>query len=299
MKKGLPDFFLLGAAKSGTTSLYHYLKQHPKIYMSPVKEPKYFSLVGRTIDFAGPGDESIKKGTVTTLKEYTQLFCEAPADSLTGEASTIYLDDPKAADRIAEAIPGARLLVVLRHPAERAYSAYLHLVRDGWETLAFEDALTAEQQRRIDNYYFYWRYQARGFYGRALSEYYQRFPAEQIKIFLYEELEADPLRVLAEMIAFLGVEPDACIDVSARHNRSGIPRNASLSKALTGSHPLKQALKAIIPEGLGHRFVSKIQGANIRRPSLKRELRRRLTETYRDDIKLLSDLIHRDLSHWL
>lgn len=299
MKSGLPDFILIGAAKSGTTSLYHYLKQHPGIYMSPVKEPKYFSLVGSQLDFSGPGDTLIQRGTTTTLEDYRQLFEDAPAHSLCGEASTIYLDDPQAAARIMEAIPQAKLMVVLRHPADRAYSAYMHLVRDGWEQLGFEEALKAEQQRREDNYYYYWRYQDRGFYGRALQEYYKLVPREQIKVFLHEDLEADPHRLLAEMFAFLGLETDCVVDVSARHNRSGIPQNAALSKTLTGSHPLKQVLKTLIPERLGHRLVSKIQAATLKRPPLREETRRRLIEIYRQDINLLSELIDRDLTHWL
>jgi len=299
VKSGLPDFILIGAAKSGTTSLYHYLKQHPGIYMSPVKEPKYFSLVGSQLDFSGPGDTLIQRGTTTTLEDYRQLFEDAPAHSLCGEASTIYLDDPQAAARIMEAIPQAKLMVVLRHPADRAYSAYMHLVRDGWEQLGFEEALKAEQQRREDNYYYYWRYQDRGFYGRALQEYYKLVPREQIKVFLHEDLEADPHRLLAEMFAFLGLETDCVVDVSARHNRSGIPQNAALSKTLTGSHPLKQVLKTLIPERLGHRLVSKIQAATLKRPPLREETRRRLIEIYRQDINLLSELIDRDLTHWL
>jgi Sulfotransferase family len=299
MRRALPDFFLLGAAKSGTTSLWRYLNQHPQIFMSSVKEPKYFSLMGTELDYSGPGDENIKKGTVTTPEEYHQLFCDAPAGTVRGEASTIYLDDPVAASRIAQTIPEAKLLVVLRHPAERAYAAYLHLVRDGWECLDFEQALKAEKERRDSNYYLYWRYLERGFYGKALSAYYEHFPASQIQVHLYEELDNDTNGVLRKMFTFLDIKADVMIDSSARHNRSGIPKNALLSKTLIGASPLKQVLKKFIPENLGHRLVSRVQASNIERPSIPPKIRAELVDRYAQDIQMLAGLIDHDLSHWL
>lgn len=295
-----PNFFVIGAGKSGTTSLYHYLKQHPQIFMCPVKEPKYFALAGHGLDFKGPGDARIVPETTTTESAYLALFDGAGQKPIVGEASTIYLGEWGAATRMARQVPDARLVAVLRHPAERAYSAYLHLRRDGFEMLeSFEDALDAEAERARLGYYYHWYLRARGHYGRQLKEFYDVFPREQIRVYLYEDFAASPQRVLSDIFCFLGVDETFEADTSARHNQSGIPRNLKIQKFLNKEHPLKQWLKRYIPEHAGHRMISMLQPRLVEKPGLPPDIRAKLTEAFRDDILLLQELIGRDLSHWL
>ena len=295
-----PNFFLIGAGKSGTTSLYYYLKQHPQIFMSPVKEPKYFALVGHDLDFRGPGDARIVAQTTTTAEAYLELFSGVTDEPVIGEASTIYLNTDDSARRIHEQVPHARLVAVLRHPADRAYSAYMHLRRDGYETLhSFTAALDAEPERIRQGYYYHWYLRTRGYYGRQLQTYFERFPRDHIRIYLYEDFAASPLRVLSDIFRFLDIDDTFEPDVSAQHNQSGIPRNLAVQKLLTRSHPAKEWLKRFIPERVGHRVISMMQRGVIATPGMPPEVRARLTEDYRDDILLLQDLIQRDLSHWL
>jgi len=295
-----PNFFVIGAGKSGTTSLYHYLKQHPQIFMSPVKEPKYFALAGHQLDFKGPGDTRIVADTTTTESAYLALFDGAGDIPIVGEASTIYLGDCGAAARMAAQVPDARLAAVLRHPVDRAYSAYMHLRRDGHETLeSFTDALAAEAERARLGYYFHWYLRARGFYGRQLQEFYDVFPREQIRIYLFEEFAASPQRVLCDMFRFLRIDETFEADTSARHNQSGIPRHHKIQTFLNKAHPVKDWLKRYIPEHVGHRVISMVQPGLVERPVLPADIRARLTEDFRDDILHLQDLIERDLSHWL
>ena len=116
-----PNFFIIGAGKSGTTSLYHYLKQHPQIFMSPVKEPKYFAFAGQRLNYTGPGDARIVPETTTTREAYLDLFREAGDQSAVGEASTVYLGPINGtAQRIAQQVPEARIVAILRQPADRA-----------------------------------------------------------------------------------------------------------------------------------------------------------------------------------
>ena len=172
----LPNFLVIGAGKSGTTSLYYYLRQHPEIFMSPVKEPGFFALEGHPLDFRGPGDERLRETTATTLESYEKLFSEARGESAVGESSVLYLYDGNAHESIARHIPDVKLLAVLRNPVDRAYSAFLHRTRDGYETCAtFEEALAAEPQRAADGWYYGWRYREYGFYHRSLVRYYDRF----------------------------------------------------------------------------------------------------------------------------
>jgi hypothetical protein len=295
-----PNFFVIGAGKSGTTSLYHYVKQHPQIFMSAVKEPKYFALAGHDLDFRGPGDERIVAQTTTTTEAYLELFKEAGDEPVLGEASTIYLNACGTAGRIAAQVPHARLVAILRHPADRAYSAYLHLRRDGYETLeSFADALAAEPERIRLDYYHHWRLRSRGYYGRQLQTYFDHFPREQIKVYLYEDFAASPLQVLHDLFRYLGVDESFRPDVSARHNQSGIPRMQAAQNFLTRSHPAKEWLKRFIPERIGHRLISMMQPGLIVIPAMPRAVRDQLTADYRDDILHLQELIQRDLSHWL
>src|SRR4051794_36389137 len=123
----LPNFLIIGAAKGGTTSLYHYLRQHPNVFMSPVKEVRYFCC-----------DEfPAWDATIRTASAYASLFAGADASHLAiGEASPQYLNSAVAADRIADELPGVRLIVLLRNPVDRSYSSYLGQLRGGLERRA-------------------------------------------------------------------------------------------------------------------------------------------------------------------
>jgi hypothetical protein len=295
-----PNFFLIGAGKAGTTSLYYYLRQHPEVYMSPNKEPKFFAYEGHPLDFRGPYDDRIRARTTTTEADYLALFDGVTDEKAIGEASTIYLSDLPVAGAIAARIPDARIIAVLRHPAERAFSAYQHLVRDGHEPLpTFEAALEAEPRREADGWIVQYQYMARGFYGRHLERYYERFDPSRIRVHLYEDFVADPDGVVADLFAFLDVDPTFEPDLGSRHNVSGQPRSARLQRWLTQPHPVKETLKRWIPEEWGHRLISWIQPLNIARGELDPATRRRLVDAYRDDILRLEALIDRDLSHWL
>ncbi len=295
-----PNFFIIGAGKAGTTSLYYYLKQHPEIFMSRYKEPKFFALEGHTLDFRGPYDQRIRRGTTTDLADYLELFEEAGEERAIGEASTIYLGDRRAPGAIADRLPDARIVAILRHPAERAFSAFLHLLRDSYEPLSsFEDALDAEPQRAADGWYVQYQYKGRGFYGLHLKRYFDRFDAARIRVYLYEDFVERPRWLLADLFGFLDVNPDFRPDISPRHNVSGRVRSAGLQRWLTRSHPFKEALKSWFPERWGHRIISRVQPFNLVRSEMNPETRQSLIDEYRDDIELLQTLIKRDMSHWL
>jgi hypothetical protein len=295
-----PNFFVIGAGKSGTTSLYHYLKQHPEIFMSRIKEPKFFALAGHDLNFKGPSDLRVVADTRNTVEAYLDLFRDVGDESVIGEASTIYLNSDHTARRMAEQVPNAKLVAILRHPADRAYSAYMHLRRDGYENLeSFSDALEAEHERIRLGYYYHWHLRSRGYYGRHLRSFYEQFPSEQIKVYLYEDFSDSPSRVLSDIFRYLNVDDSFKPDMSARHNQSGIPRNQSIQNFLTEPHPVKEWVKRIIPEQIGHRMISMMQPGVISTPGMSPEIRAQLTADFRDDILQLQDLIQRDLSHWL
>lgn len=299
-ERGLPTFLVIGAPKAGTTSLYRYLEQHPEVFVSPVKEPRFFALAGEPLDFRGPGDERIRLDTATSLAAYRALFAGVRNERAVGEASTLYLYHPRAAENVVQYVPDVQLVAVLRNPIERAYSAFLYQTRDGFEPCGtFEDALRDEPRRIAAGWAYGWRYRDQGFYHRDLSRYFERFDRSRIRIYLHEDLDRDPLAVLADLFGWLGVDPSFRPDVRVRHNPSGRARNPRVQRLLGRRHPLKRVAKTLIPEQWGHRAIAWLQSRDLERPALGADTRAELRECYREDIGRLAALIGRDLSSWL
>ena len=294
----MPNFLIIGAAKAGTTSIYHYLKQHPQIYMCPGKEPRFFALEGEKLDFRGP-TQGINQTSVTTWEEYCQLFEGVTDEMAIGEASTIYLSSPKALDRIKDHLPDVKLIAILRDPSERAFSSYMHLVRDGYETLSFAEAIEAEAIRIKENWQPLWYYKQRGFYYEQLQRYFAIFKPEQIKIYLYEDLAVDSTALVQDIASFLGVDDTFTPDLT-RKNVSGIPKNRLLQNLLTKKNPIKSVFKPLLPKPLRQSVLQSLSKQNLgAKPTLSPEMRQKLIAIYQEDMLKLQELIQRDLSQWL
>lgn len=295
----MPNFLIIGAAKAGTTSLYSYLNQHPQIFMCPEKEPRFFALEGEPLDFGGPTQTSINRASINNLQAYCQLFEGVTDEIAIGEASTLYLSSPKAPERIKYYLPDVKLIAVLRDPVQRAFSSYLHLVRDGYETLSFAEGLKAEASRIQDKWQPLWYYKQRGFYYEQLKRYFDLFSADQIKIYLFEDLNRDSTAIVQDITQFLGVDDNFSPDIT-RENVSGIPKNRWLQTLFTKENPIKSSLKAFVPKELRQTIAQTVQKHNLgEKPTLSPEIRQELIALYRDDILQLQDLIGRDLSQWL
>lgn len=294
----MPNFLIIGAAKAGTTSLYAYLAQHPQVYMSRQKEPRFFAIEGVTPNYGGI-TQGINRGSISCLEDYQRLFEDVGDEVAIGEASTLYLYSPKAPERIAHHIPQTKLIAVLRNPVDRAFSSYVHLVRDGFETLSFAEGLAAEASRRAENWQPLWFYQDRGFYYEQLKRYFDRFEAAQIQIYLYEDLLENSQKTAQDIYRFLNVEASFVPDLT-RSNVSGIPKRRWLQNLFMKDNPLKSAIKPLLPEQLRKQVARNVHRQNTgAKPKLSLEVRQRLVETYREDILKLQDLIDRDLSGWL
>jgi hypothetical protein len=301
----MPNFLIIGAAKAGTTSLYCYLKQHPEIFMSHIKEPNFFCFEGKTLNFKAPGDrdEPINHTSVTNLDSYKALFKDVVAEKAIGCASPIYLYHSKAPERIKFYIPDVKLIAILRHPVDRAHSAftfqYLGGVESGVKCLTdFAEAFYNEDIYIQENWMPLYHFKSSGFYYAQLQRYYNLFNPNQIKVYLYEDLIVHPLAVVQDIFRFLEVDESFIPDMSGEANISGIPKNEGLYKfytLLSKQKLVKLTLKSFLPKGVGQRFKKFI----LAKPQLSPKLRRELTEVYREDILKLQQLISRDLSHWL
>src|SRR2546422_6589407 len=197
----MPNFFIVGAARSGTTSLDNYLSKHPEIYMAPRKEVNFFT--AHHFPWAGPGDERINRVVIQDEDRYTQLFAGVAGEKVIGESSVFYLCYPGTVERIVQAVPDAKIIIVLREPVDRAYSAYMYLVRDGREHFGFAEGLKLEEERRQQGFEPMWWYKELGLYYRQVKRYLDVFGTQQVKVLLYDELFANLRQGLRDVFTFL------------------------------------------------------------------------------------------------
>lgn len=300
-----PNLFIIGAAKSGTTALYHYLAQHPQIYMSPRKEPHFLAIEDGVFTSVGGYKNPMRTIRTHPLpvhreEEYTALFEEATTEKIVGEASPLYLYSRGTPERIARRYPDARIIAILRNPVDRAYSQFMHHVRDTFEwTRDFEKAFYGESERLKKGPF--WHYRRMGYYHPQLKRYFDRLDRSRIKVFLFEDFISDIRGSMRDVFAFLDVDKDVPVDASeGRKNVTGVPRRNVLHQVLSlpWRYPVLRELVALVPKPIRRKFASMRQ-KNLEKPPLSKETRLRTIETYREDILQLQDLIERDLSHWL
>lgn len=301
----MPNFLIVGAAKSGTTALHQYLSQHPDIHLPARQEPSFFAFEGQRLAFRGPNgtEASVNRVAITSLEEYRDLYRDLGQKRATGDISPVYLYWPSAAHNIKRHIPWAKIIVALRNPADRAYSAYMHAVREGKEPLGdFGSALAAEPQRIRDNWGFLWRYADTGWYAAQLHRYYRLFPAEQIKVVLFDELIEDPVGLCKRLQHFLGVDPSFAPDVSLRHNVSGVPKSRFLHRLLKRQSALAAVARQAAPLVGTQRLQAmrvRLSNRNLSKPPQAPPERDGLLEGYRADIREVEALTGKDLSPWL
>ncbi len=293
-----PNFFIVGAAKSGTSSLFYYLELHPDVYMSPIKEPHYFAHEYFPHKFTGPGDEGFSDNRIRNLDDYLKLFSSGKNAWVRGEGSVYYLYFPGIAERLYEFNPDSKVIIILRNPVDRAFSAYMHTVRDGRETLTFEQALEQEEQRRQQGYQPLWWYRELGLYSSQVKRYVDVFPQSQLKIFLFEDLR-NTQQVVHETLEFLNLNPNIQIDTSVRFNESGVPKSRLLYNFFAKPNWVKEVLKPILPQRFRQRLGQRAKSMTLTRETMHPDTREMLKQYYHQDIEKLELLIQRDLSTWL
>lgn len=300
-----PDFLIIGAAKAGTTSLHNYLTSHSSLALSQPKEPKFLSYQSGIRKFEGPGDSSVYSGIIKSLADYNNLFYEETHNVRKGESSADSLYYFQSVIPVIKNIIGdPSIIILLRNPVERAFSAYTHLRRDNRETLSFEDALAVEQDRIEKGYEFIWHYKNVGRYAEQVNAYIDNF--SKIKIFLFEDLKDNPQKVTNDTCNFIGVSP-VKINAAKVYNKSGIPKEnwqtKTFSRFFKSENHVKNILKPLIPKHLRQNIRSKAKeqlfDKNLVKPKMNPETRKMLIEYFREDILNLQTLINRDLSNWL
>lgn len=310
-----PNFFIVGAPKAGTDALYYALDQHPEIYMSPLKEPCYFSNEIRLKNFHPALQPQVEVslaslrqyldegmlykrfgGIISEWSDYLKLFSGVTHEKAIGEGSVCYLWSESAPAAIASAIPHARILIILMDPAERAFYQYLKSVSDGTVGHSFREhlklAMQADSRLGVYNPFL-----AFGNYTEQVRRYQENFPHHQLSISLYEDTHAGYAVWFSNLLSFLGVDSSFVPQEVEVPSTPHVPKFVGISHALR-LHKLKRVAGSMVPRSL-RSYARHLVYRDKDMPQLHPEDRVTLVRHYREDILKLQDLIQRDLTAWL
>lgn len=311
----LPTFIVVGANKGGTTSIYHYLKQHPEVFLSPIKEPHYFS---RDIDVrefkkefahnklqdigkyvSGDMQQEYHAAFIRDEAHYRSLFRKVRNEQAIGELSTSYLYSAVAATEIRSMIPDCRIIICLRNPIERAYSHYrMNLWTGNSNEFDFYKALLEDYQHQPKVWGNAHLYIEIGMYYEQVKRYLDAFGRDKVKIIFSEDLKSNTEAVIRDLYAFIGVNPDFNPDITTRYNEVYTPKYKNLTWLLnkTGIRPV---MKRISPTFMKKAVVRLLYKGKADKGQMSTEARAFLLEKLSPDVHALSELLQTDLTGWL
>jgi Sulfotransferase family len=299
----LPDFLVIGAPKAGTTALHAGLASHPEIFMTPVKEPRFFLCDDGVPPprRGGPGDPQTYQEYVWRRRDYEALF--APGEGrVKGESSPFYLWDRKAHHRIRALAPHMKLVAVLRDPVERAYSNWAHLWSAGLDPCSdFLAACAREPERVAAGWAPFWRYLDLGRYGEQLRDLRTVFPSEQVLLLRYRDVRHEPTATLRLVCAFLGVSTDVLTVIPEENVRAHV-RPTQSARVVQGVLRAGAAVGSRFPLAIRQvaraPLLAALQRQGRPREPLTAEQRAHLLGEFAADTALLEELTGLDFSDW-
>jgi hypothetical protein len=294
----LPNAIVLGVAKAGTTSLYHYLRQHPQVEVSRIREPKFLFYAG---NLQQPVSRTLENFPVRSLRQYEALYTGENPPSARVDISPIYFSRPEQTILgIRKYVPDAKLMIIYRQPVDRAYSAFLMQVREGYEPLQdFTKALEAEAAGWPSGNRYRRHYLSGSWYADRTRKLLEAFPKDQFRFLLYDDFALQPVLFMQDVFRILAVDPAYPLQITIQHNAGVWPRHTALHRLLSLRLRVPRKVRALVPSILRGQLVSSIRSVGYDKPPpLDGDLRRTLTNRFREDILELQALIDRDLSGW-
>jgi len=294
-------FLFVGTAKAGTTSIFEYLRQHPDIEI-PVKETFYFLREVFTDFNLGYPAQRPKEELITNPSEFSSLYPQS-SEKLYGEIGTGYLYHHKQSiPLIKETLDeDVKILIILRNPVNRAYSSYMHFVKDVHEKLSFEDSIKMESERRALKYDFMWMHRDMGLYFEQVKAFMQAF--KNVKVLITEEFRENQEAEMKGILEFLEVNPEIQFNTRKEHNKSGEPKFKSLQKLITQENLIKKTLRPLFRAAFNKEkravMRKRVKNINIASyPPMHPETRRELLAFYKKDIEALESLLGKPLQKW-
>lgn len=289
-----PNFFIVGAPKCGTTSLANWLSRHPKVYMSPIKEPHFFNI-------------DLSYRNVPEKKKYIKLFDKVSTkQKAIGEASVFYLFSNTAIPSIESCITSPKYIVMVRNPVDMAYSLHEQQLVAGNEHIKeFEKAWEESEHRAHGKEVTSWCREPRLLaykevckLGGQIARLYDLVPKDRVKIVVLDDLKQSPKKEYEAVIRFLGVESDGRSEFPV-HNTAKRRKSKLLRRVTKAINSVKQSLGLY---WLGTGIMDGLDELNKEyreRPPLSRRVRKRVADYFKDDVYRLSELLSRDLTHWV
>lgn len=284
------DFFIVGAPKAGTTSLYHYLSEHPQVEMSSQKEPDYFS--DKAINEQGM---YYTKNRVNSLAKYESLFVQKES-VVYGEASVSYLFYENVPEDIKKYNPNAKIIIMLRNPIERAFSHYLMDYRLGLISDSFENVL-AKKSKHKNAHLFYQQYIEVSKYSKQIQRYLDFFEKDSILFIDYEDLKINVSKTVDQVYNFLHISTEFAADINTKHNTFTMPKNKVI-RLIYSFVFLRKILTFLFPIYLV-KNIRVLLFKSDKKPELLKETRSLLKRIFNDDIKNLEEVLSKDYSKWI
>ena len=284
------DFFIVGAPKAGTTSLYHYLSEHPQVEMSSQKEPDYFS--DKAIHEQGM---YYAKNRVDTLDKYESLFVQKES-VVYGEASVSYLFYKNVAEDIKKYNPNAKIIIMLRDPIERAFSHYLMDYRLGLISDSFENVL-AKISKHKNAHLFYQQYIEVSKYAKQIQRYLDFFKKENILFIDYEDFKKNVSKTVDQVYNFLNISTEFVADINTKHNTFIMPKN-KIIRLIYSFVFLRKILTFLFPVYLV-KNIRVLLFKSDKKPELLKETRSLLSIIFNDDIKKMEEVLAKNYSKWI
>jgi hypothetical protein len=301
----LPHFVIAGAPKAGTTALHAALATHPELYLSPVKEPKFYLTDGRPpprSGHRGPGDAHSAREWTWRRDRYLRLFAGAPEGTVRGESTPFYLYDDAAQRRLVSDVPDVKVIAVVRDPVDRGYSNWVHLRADGLEPEAdFAAAVRLEEQRITAGWAPFWHYRGLGRYGEQLQDLRRLLPAEQVLVLRYRQVVDEPAEMLDRVSAFLGVTPGVAHSVAPENVKPHVAdgwRYRLLARVVRAGAAAGAWLPPQVWRQASRPLIAALHAGRVPRPALPAAVRREVLEPLLGDIALLEEVTGESFADW-